>query len=209
MLAQALTLGFSAGFYCVGTCAPLVGPLLLVDARRGLGQGLRSVGYFLSGRFLAYGGLGFGAGIAGQFGLSAWGPGLLALAVIQILLGILLLCHAAPRPCGSCASRPQFFLQTGKTLFVAGFLSSLSLCPPLLLAVSLAVEQGNPLGGFLFFLVFFGITSFFVLPFSLLALKIPARFMRWLGRTCCAGAGIYFILRGIRLVLNTEQYIVF
>lgn len=209
MLSQALTLGFSAGFYCAGACAPLLGPLLLADSRRGFGQGLRGVGWFLWGRFLAYGGLGFGAGVAGQYGVAAWAPGLFALAIVQVMLGILLLCHVAPSRCGACASRPQLFLQTGKSLCIAGFLSSLSLCPPLLLAVSVAVEQGNPLGGLEFFVVFFVVTSLFVLPFSLFSLKIPERFMVWIRRVCCSGAGAYFIVRGIGLAMETEQSFVF
>lgn len=201
MISQAIWLSLSTGAYCFGTCAPLLSPLLLADPERGLRRGVKAVGFFLCGRLLAYGGLGLCAGLAGQYGLTMWTPGRETLGCIQMILGVLLVLQGAQARCFSRCAPVHALLLSNRTLFAAGFLSSLSLCPPLLLAVTVAAENGGPLEGLLFFLIFFGMTSLFLLPFSLFSLRLPQQLCRLAGRLCCVAAGLYFIWRGTFLLL--------
>lgn len=207
MILQAFSLGLSAGGYCVSKCVPTLAPLLLLSPHKGLKTGLGMVCIFLAGRLLAYAGMGALAGFAGSFGGSlAYTDSLLALS--QIFLGGLLIAQAFYSCTRTQCPGKKMLFGTGKTLFMAGILSSITLCPPILLAISMAMESGGAVKGLLFFICFFLATSVFVFPITLASLKLNNHLFVLASRIVCVATGIYFIFRGVS-VFFAEQYIIY
>ncbi|WP_027721710.1 sulfite exporter TauE/SafE family protein [Maridesulfovibrio zosterae] len=208
MIVQALSLGASAGLYCMVTCAPTLAPLILSSPQKGIQSGLLQVLTFLGGRLFAYCMLGVLAGVAGRIGQENFTQSNVLLAGSQIALGALLIAQAF-YSCSkkTCPGKSMLF-GTRKTIFIAGFLNSLVLCPPILLAFSVAMEKGSPLQGLLFFLFFFLATSIYVLPFSLAAIRINPIVLKQLSRVVCVCTGCFFIYRGLSF-LFLKQYVVY
>lgn len=203
MILQALSLGLSAGLYCTTRCVPTLAPLLLLSPQKGLKTGLGMVCIFLGGRFVAYGLLGFLAGFAGSLGREIpYSDGFLIVA--QVVLGAVMIVQSfySCSP-GHCPGKKMLF-GTKKTIFFAGILNSITLCPPLLLALSLAIEKGNPWQGFLFFIVFFVATSIYIVPVSIAALKFKSRILLRIARIVCVGTGIYFIGSGLSVAFSSQ-----
>ncbi len=195
MILQALSLGLSAGLFCMFRCVPTLAPLLLLSPQKGIRAGINLVGVFLAGRLVAYCILGASAGFLGSYGSTIPYTNSL-LAVTQILLGALLVTQAfASCTRQRCPGKSMLF-GTKKTIFIAGGLSSVSLCPPILLAISMAFEQANPVKGFFFFLIFFIATCLYIIPASLAAIKLNHKFVHIFSQILCAGTGIYFIWKG-------------
>lgn len=207
MIVQALSLGFSAGLYCMVKCVPTLAPLLLISPQKGLRTGMGMVGVFLAGRLVTYSMLGALAGLAGSYGAEL--PYMnAALALSQVVLGALLMVQAFY----SCARKhcpgKRTLFGTRRTVFFAGILSSVTLCPPILLAFSVAMEHGGAWQGLLFFVLFFLATSIYVLPVSLAALKLNNRLMSTVSRMACAVTGLYFAYQGVSIFLS-EHYVVY
>ncbi len=207
MIGQALSLGASAGLYCMSKCAPSLASLLLIAPQKGIKSGICLLGMFLAGRLVAYCLLGALAGLAGSFG-GALPHSMLFFALTDMALGVMLIAQAFyRRRCTGCTGG-QMVLGTKKTLFIAGVLNSVTLCPPILLAFSVAVENGSPLRGLLFFLLFFLASSVYLLPFSLLSVKVQHRYMVSFSKIVCAGVGLYFVYRGFSFIFS-DPYITY
>ena len=106
-----------------------------------------------------------------------------------------------------CPGKRMLF-GTRKTIFTAGMLTGVTLCPPLLLAISLAMENGSPWRGILFFVIFFLATSIYVVPVSLAAIKLNSKIVLLLTRIVCIGTGVYFVWRGLSIAFF-ERYVVY
>ncbi|WP_291326197.1 sulfite exporter TauE/SafE family protein [Desulfovibrio sp. UCD-KL4C] len=208
MIIQALSLGTSAGLYCMVTCAPTIAPLILASPQKGLQSGLRQVATFLAGRLLAYGTLGTLAGLAGRIGHESFAQSNAVFSGSQIALGVLLIAQTFYSCTKKKCPGKNLLFGTKKTIFLAGFLNSLVLCPPILLAVSVAMEKGSPLQGFLFFVFFFLATSIYILPFSFAAIRLNPFFLKYLARMACVCTGCFFIYRGVSF-LFLKQYLVY
>ncbi len=207
MIAQALSLGFSAGLYCMVRCVPTLAPLMLLSPQKGLKAGLGMVGVFLGGRLVTYSLMGVLAGLAGSYGSSL--PYMdVILAVSQIVLGGLLIIQAFYSCARKHCSGRRMLFGTKKTVFMAGVLSSATLCPPILLAFSVAMENGNIWQGFSFFVFFFLATSIYVLPISLAAFKLNNRLVMYISRGVCAFTGFYFAYQGVSIFFS-EHYVVY
>lgn len=177
-------------------CAPSLASLLLIAPDKGFMAGITLLGVFLSGRLAAYCLLGFLAGLAGSFG-GVFPNSTLFFALTDIVLGGVLLVQALySGRCAHCTGKNLLF-GTKKTLFFAGLLNGVTLCPPILLAMSVAVEKGNPLRGVVFFMLFFLASSLYLVPFSLISVKINHRLMLSFARIVCACVGLYFVWHGV------------
>lgn len=204
MMARALTLGLSTGFFCLGTCAPVLMALFASGEKSGLKTHVRGLAVFLTGRLISYCLFGAASYAAGQaLGIDGavvtillpWG---------DVLLGALMLIHATGYRLPhliSCRSAHRWFGRH-KLLFAAGFFTGINLCPPFLLAVSQAMRSGSMLQSVAFFVVFFLTTSLYLLPFVLSGLAARFSEMRFAARIACGIGGAWFIVRGIRLVLG-------
>jgi sulfite exporter TauE/SafE len=207
MILQALSLGLSAGLFCMARCVPTLAPLLLLSPQKGLRAGLGLVGIFLGGRLVAYGLLGLLAGLAGSFG-GGLPHSVIFLALTQVALGGMLIAQAFYSCSRKQCPGKRMLFGTGKTVFIAGVLNSVTLCPPILLAVSMAMENGSPWQGFFFFIIFFLATSIYVIPVSLAAVNLNNKILLLLTKIVCIGTGTYFIWRGLSIAFF-ERYIVY
>jgi sulfite exporter TauE/SafE len=207
MILQAFSLGLSAGLFCMARCVPTLAPLLLLSPHKGLRAGLGLVGIFLGGRLVAYCLLGFLAGGVGSMG-DALPYSLLFLALTQIALGAMLIAQAFYNGAHKQCPGKRMLFGTRKTIFTAGMLTGVTLCPPLLLAISLAMENGSPWRGILFFVIFFLATSIYVVPVSLAAIKLNSKIVLLLTRIVCIGTGVYFVWRGLSIAFF-ERYVVY
>lgn len=207
MILQAFSLGLSAGLFCVARCVPTLAPLLLLSPDKGIRKGLGLVGIFLGGRLVAYCLLGLLAGLAGSWGGNL-ATSVFFLSLTQVALGGMLVAQAFySGSCKQCPGKKMLF-GTRKTIFTAGILSSATLCPPLLLAFSVAIENGSPWRGILFFLIFFLATSLYVIPVSLAAIKVKNSILILVTQVFCIGTGAYFIWRGLSIAFF-QRFIVY
>jgi sulfite exporter TauE/SafE len=196
---KALALGLATGLFCAGFCLPLLGPVVLSQpgsARRSLGRVL----LFLGGRLAAYllFGAAFGAlggSLARLGGLKAW-----LLPVIYGLLGLGMVAYGLVQSfphVGFCrVLSPRF--ESWWYVLLLGFLAGINLCPPFLLAVTTVMDAGGVLRGVFFFLIFFLVTSVYLVPVLLagpLARLAPVRFA---ARVAAVLAGAYFVLLAVR-----------
>lgn len=202
MMAQALTLGLSTGFFCLGTCAPVLMSLFASSEESRVRSHARGLAVFLAGRLIGYCLFGAASYAAGQV-LGLYGNSLsYLLPVGDVLLGGVMLVHATIHRLPhliSCRISHQWF---GKhnLLFAAGFFTGINICPPFLLAVAQAMRGSSLLQSVGFFILFFLTTSLYLLPFVLSGLAARISEMRAAARIACAIGGIWFILRGIGLL---------
>ena len=202
MMTRALTLGLSTGFFCLGTCAPVLMTLFASSEGSGLKSHARGLAVFLGGRLFGYCLFGATSYAAGQ-ALGLFSDTLTVLLPLgDVLLGGVMLVHATIHRLPhliSCRTSHRWF---GKhnLLFAAGFFTGINLCPPFLLAIAQAMRGGSLLQSVGFFVVFFLTTSIYLLPFVLSGLAARVSAMRAAARTACAIGGIWFVLRGIGLL---------
>lgn len=201
MIARALTLGLSTGFFCLGTCAPVLMALFASSEASGLKHQVRGLGFFLTGRLIAYVLFGAASYAAGQ-ALEDHGMSVTAfLPMGDILLGGVMLIHASGYRLPhlvSCHSYANWF-KKHKVLFAAGFFTGINLCPPFLLALTQAMRSESMLQSVAFFGIFFLTTSLYLLPFVLSGLAARFSEMRAAARVACGMGGIWFMIRGAML----------
>lgn len=205
MIAGALALGLSTGFFCLGTCAPVVMALFASGERAGLVYHVRGLGVFLTGRLLGYGLFGAASYAVGQ----ALGERSLFISLLlplgDVLLGGVMFVHATVwrlPPVIGCRAAQGWFGRRG-LLLAAGFFTGINLCPPFLLAIGQAMRSGSLLQSLAFFGVFFLTTSLYLLPLALSGLAARFTEIRAAARIACGIGGGWFIVRGIGLLLKT------
>lgn len=201
MIARALTLGLSTGFFCLGTCAPVLMALFASGEATGLKHQMRGLGFFLTGRLIAYMLFGAASYAAGQ-ALGEQGMSVMAfLPLGDMLLGGVMLIHATGYRLPhlvSCHTYARWF-KKHDVLFAAGFFTGINLCPPFLLALTQAMRSESMLQSVAFFTIFFVTTSIYLLPFVLSGLAARFSEMRAAARVACGIGGIWFIIRGAML----------
>ena len=204
MMARALALGLSTGFFCLGSCVPVLMPLFASSEKFGLKSHMKGLGIFLAGRLLGYSLFGAASYAVGQ-SLEGQDTVLTALLPLgDVLLGGLMLAHATvcrlPH-LAPCRASERWYAKHN-LLFAAGFFTGINLCPPFLLAVTQAMRGGSLVQSILFFVVFFLTTSLYLLPFVLSGLAARFTEIRAAARIACGIGGGWFILRGIKLFVG-------
>jgi sulfite exporter TauE/SafE len=153
---------------------------------------------FLVGRLVGY--LLFGAvfGLLGAALSRVWQVKTVVLPIVYLLLGLLMILH------GLVLSFPHVGLcrvlgrglESRWYLLVAGFLAGVNLCPPFLLAATVALDAGTPLKGLVFFLAFFIATSLYLVPLLLAGLVARFESVRFAARVASVLAGLWFAVLG-------------
>jgi len=185
-IAEPLALGLSTGTWCVMYCAPVLLPFLL--GREGLShrKNISLIGLFLCGRLASYIALGFALGLSGLLVLEFFDPVLARnlSSIAYIFCGLVLLSSGfAPRllarfGCGKktgeasgCIRSRIFTFISGDrmTALFSGICVGLHICPPFWTAAFRSASSGTPLGGAMYFLMFYIGT----LPFFLPLLGLP------------------------------------
>ena len=185
-IAEPFALGLSTGTWCVMYCAPVLLPFLLGRESLSHRKNISLIGLFLSGRLFSYIALGFALGLSGLLVLEFFDPVLARnlSSIAYIFCGLVLLSSGfAPRilarlGCGNktgetprCTRRRIFSFVSGDrmTALFSGLCVGLHICPPFWTAAFRSASSGTPLGGAMYFLMFYIGT----LPFFIPLLGIP------------------------------------
>ena len=213
---EPLALGLSTGTWCVMYCAPVLLPFLFGRDSLSYRKNLSLVGLFLCGRLATYIALGFALGISGLLVLEFFDPVMARhlSSVAYIFCGLVLLSSGfSPRilarfgcgnktndaPCGMRARVFSFISGDRMTALLSGLCVGLHICPPFWTAAFRSASSGTPLGGAMYFLMFYIGT----LPFFIPLLGIPflskhsAIFKRIARMTQVLVGGYFFLLIGL------------
>lgn len=202
LVGRALALGLSTGLFCAGFCLPLLAPVMLAEGG-GTKRSARRVGFFLTGRLVAYllFGIVFGAlgGALTRLGpVKAW-----LLPAVYGLLGLGMIGYGVVRSMphvGFCRIlTPRF--ESDSYVAALGFLAGINICPPFLLAVTTVIDIGGALRGLLFFFVFFLATTVYLLPLFFAGLAGRFAAVRFAARVASIVAGSYFIYLAVRTII--------
>lgn len=202
MILEALSLGLSTGFFCLGFCAPVLMGLLISEERKTWRHTAWSFVLFLSGRLVAY--LLFGV-LSFFVGRALGGThlvGELLLPAADLGLGALMVAYSlgANFPHWGVCRVTHKWLGGERMLLAAGFFTGMNICPPFLLAVGAAMRTGSLLASVGFFLVFFVATSLYLMPLLFSGLAARSKDIRSAARVFCGLAGLWFVGSGVRLL---------
>ncbi|MCC7494038.1 MAG: sulfite exporter TauE/SafE family protein [Fimbriimonadaceae bacterium] len=196
-------LGLSSGAACLGLCAPLLLPWLVVQGPQPWGQRWWQLGEFLAGRLTAYLLCGLavaavGQRFAGSPGLARF-SGLLTLA-LAVLLAVHAVRHSFPewRPCAALCGRPAW----RRVPLLAGLLLGLSPCPPLLLALARLLGDGRPAEAVALLLALFAGTTVWLLPLLGASSLGRREHLRGLSEVAMLLSALWFGLRGAAALLG-------
>jgi sulfite exporter TauE/SafE len=202
---QGFLLGLGNGATCVAYCTPVLVPYMLGEGK-GIFQNYLVLSKFLLGRLAAY--LIFACvawlvnwSVLGQTGLR----GLLT-GGLYVIFSCLMILYAFFKTETSCAAhkisriagrlRNPFLIP-----LVAGLVSGMALCPPLLLALTDAGSKGSLSYSMLFFLMFFIGTSLFFVPIPFVGVLRRFQALRIIGRMAAGLVGFYYLYSGIIAVI--------
>jgi sulfite exporter TauE/SafE len=196
-ISQGVLLGLSTGVFCLVTCAPVYVPFVLSEDRKLWGN-ILAVGEIATGRLIAY--LLFGL-ILGILGTQISGPWLnKAIGTTMILLSVLMLIFVVTKKWphfGLCklskkyVNYPAFF----------GFLTGINVCPPFLLAMSIALSYTSIAGSIILFGGFFVGTSFYLILLVPLGLAAKVESIRQIGLITAVMSGVLFLVLGVGYLL--------
>jgi sulfite exporter TauE/SafE len=196
-ISQGVLLGLSTGIFCLVTCAPVYVPFVLSEDRKLWGN-ILAVGEIATGRLIAY--LLFGL-ILGIIGTQISGPWLnKAIGITMILLSVLMLIFVVTTKWphfGLCklskkyVNYPAFF----------GFLTGINVCPPFLLAMSIALSYTSIAGSIFLFGGFFVGTSFYLIMLVPLGLAAKVESIRQIGMITAVMSGVLFLVLGLGYLL--------
>lgn len=196
-IARALLLGLSTGAFCVASCAPVFVPLMLAEERRQMPAKFLPFLQFSLGRLLAYAMVGvlagwLGRGTAVRVPSTLAGISLLGLASLMIIYGLQ---GGFPqwRMCRILAPA----MSRVKTPFLLGVFLGVNLCPPFLVALADVYLNGRIGYGLVFFLVFFLVTTLFLLPFTLLGYLAKFPSLRTVAQLAAVVVGVLYLLLGL------------
>lgn len=196
-------LGLSTGPICMGTCLPILIPFSIEDSKKeGYAPILKFLGKFLSGRFVSYLTFGFIVSYLGSI-IKIEILNKIGFIVIIILAGILI-----SYGLGIKLSHRNFCKKAAKYSrsknfpIILGILTGINLCAPFLLALFYSFERSTtPFFGVIFFAAFFISTSLFILPVVLFKYIPQGNYLKKLSHVSALFAGIFFIYKGITLLL--------
>jgi len=199
-LVEGAVLGLSTGGYCLAGCVPFLLPFFLSEERRWT-RDVRLMGEFLLGRLVAY--LLFGAlfGWLGEFARDLVSPRIVG--VLLVVTSVMLVAFGVAKSfpsAGFCAVVTRSRLLR-RFPFVVGFLLGINVCPPFLLGVSALVALGSVARALAFSAEFFLTTTLFLLPAAAAARLSRFPSLRDVAQAASILTGLYFLVRGIMLVL--------
>lgn len=195
-------LGISTGFFCAGICLPLLTPIMMLNIKKSLKQGLIIFGLFGAGRLAAYSLFGLSAGLAGLYLAElVIGPYIVSVSLIITSLLLLFFAYSNGKGFSFCLNKKTFENTTYLPL-VLGFLTGINICPPFLMAIPAIFRLTSPTLGLLFFLSFFVGTTILLLPsfFGLLIGKI--KMLTPLIKIITVFIGLYFLTIGLSSFKN-------
>jgi sulfite exporter TauE/SafE len=201
--ARALVLGLSTGLLCLGSCAPVLLPVLLAEERKGAAARWAPFLQFVAGRLVAYLTVGLAAGAAG--GLAAggrWPRGLAGIAYLGIGLMMIVFGLVRGFPRLRLCRRLGPLLNRARAPLILGLLVGFNLCPPFLAALADVVAVGRPGYGLVFFAVFFLVTTVFLLPLAGAGGLARDAVLRAIAQLAAVIAGVMYLSLGLVRILG-------
>lgn len=200
MIINGFLLGLSSGVFCIGYCYPVLMPLVFSQEHYSFTRTVFSIGIFLSGRLIAYLFIGFACGIIGStfsnvaVHLTRITPFLYGgLALFLIAYGVASFSHHH-RWCRFTKKN------MGKSFFLTGLVTGMHLCPPFLVAITLAVSFSDLIRSMLYFLSFFIATALFMVPLFILSPLSRIKEVRIANRIIAVVCGLWFLYRAVRMM---------
>lgn len=204
-ISEAFLLGISTGVYCFSQCGIVFIPYIFSENGSGMKSRTRIVLQFLSGRFIAYTGIGFLSGLLGQH-LSVlftnYEPVFrIVFASSYLILSILLIINAIFTTVNHTTCRLKIAKSNSRFPILLGLFTGLNICPPFIAAVARAFDSGSIFTGGAFFVVFFIATSLFILPLIFSGLLKRKDAVNNIARICSVLAGIFLAIKGAGYLL--------
>ncbi len=195
-LVKGLLLGLSTGGFCLGSCAPVMLPYLVSREWDGSRPLLRRAGEFLVGRLFAY--VMFALVAIWLGGSVQKSPAVARVAAVGMaVLAVGLILH------GLSLSFPEW--KTCRTVerwgvlrrlpFLAGVALGISICPPLLLALTYLLTVGQWGAGIGFAVAFFVGTTVYLAPLFLTGLLSRVAALRGAAEVAAVFSGVWFLLQ--------------
>ncbi len=198
-------LGVSSGAACIATCAPVLIPCLLGEAKGVVGN-VWITGQFLIGRLAGYLLFAVLAWIVGRVLLPEGGWHDLLIGTAYAGFSALLVGYGffkKEETCErGCPNKFPYASGTGTASLpvIAGFVTGLAFCPPFLAAFAGAAGEPSLAGSLFFFIAFFAGTSIFFIPAPLVGFFRNFAPLRMIGRMAAGLMGLYFLYSGIILM---------
>ena len=200
--ARAFFLGLSTGVLCIGTCAPALAPFLIGRERRSFREKLAPFLQFVFGRFVAY--VLFGAALAWIGGLPGKPPLPVLIGVSYIGLSILMLLFGLTGGFPGLKLCRLFSPLTNKPAMplLIGLLMGFNVCPPFVAAAVDVLISGRVLYGVVFFVVFFFVTTLFLLPSVFLGYLGSNPAARTIAQLAALIVGAIYLFMGLAAVFR-------
>lgn len=199
MWLQPLLTGLSVGAFCLTTCFPFMGSILVAE-NRPFKKNLRVVIEFLGGRLAGYLTFGFLTGYLGEKVNARWLH--LANDISLILLSILLIAFLT----GLIREQRIFCISSqtlrGKSPAIMGFLLGINLCPPFLLSLSYIFTQRSAWYGIFYFFLFFIASSIYFLPLAFAGLLSKTKEFQQAAHLSGYLVAIIFFIYGLYSILH-------
>lgn len=207
-LVKGFLLGLSNGAVCLAYCAPAIAPFLMGEGR-GVFRNFGLLGQFLAGRLSGYMLFAVLAWFVHGSLLSRFSIPELPMGALYMFFAFLLVLYGFRERSAHCAGGRSGRIRRvldggwrGALPVIAGFATSLSFCPPLLLAFTGAVEATNLFYGMLFFFTFFLGTSIFLLPLPLCGIFRGYPALKTVGKLAAGLMGLYYFYYGFMLLIG-------
>jgi hypothetical protein len=213
MMNEAFILGLANGAYCLASCGIVLFPYML-GKQGSIKVSLQVIGTYLSARFITYIIIGYLASLIGKsFFLFDYTWKSIITGGSYIVFSMLLLNNqllAKKKACKAKESRKfidQFHLPGEVVPFIWGMVSSINLCPPILLAVTQSASAHmGALKTMVFFSLFFLGTAIYFVPLPFLGFLKKNELLKTVGKLSSILIGIWFFLKGLYIIIQLTFY---
>jgi sulfite exporter TauE/SafE len=199
VIIEPLLAGLSMGLFCCVSCYPFLAPIFVAEDR-GAGATLRIWLQFILGRLVGY--VLFGAAI-GWLGERFEGAGLTRVSSLGMMAMALWLVFYAVgfwRPAWSFC--PAGTRRGAATPVLLGFLMGVNACPPFLMSAAYVLTLHSMAKGIVYFLVFFCVTTLYLVPLFFVGLLGRIKEFRWAARASAFLVGVLFLIYGTMTLLR-------
>jgi len=197
IILEGLTLGLSAGIYCIGACLVFFVPYLLVEGKKNISDSLRKIFSFMLGRLTAYIIFALIAGFIGSLYQNIFTIRLshICLIVASLLMLGYSLAHNFKDSafCGGLVRRFSLI----RIPFFLGLFTGLNPCPPFLVGVVRLWTLNNILGGVVLFMAFFLGTSVYMIPLLFIPYLNRSERIKRIGLMVTLLSSLWFLFVGI------------
>ncbi len=203
MILKAIGLGLSSGLFCAGFCYPVLIPFMFSDEASTWKKSVANLSFFICGRLVAYTLFGIFVGLLAEYLRDLWFLHNVIIPFIFILLGSIMAIHGFSnlfKRYKACRVFNRLFNKS-RSLFIVGFLAGINICPPFLLAVSVALRSGSLTKSVIFFLIFFLTTTIFVTPLIFSHLISKFEDARFCAKIISVFVGSWFIYLGLSQIV--------